>query len=351
MITARELASELDAELSGNELCWDKPLIQVAAIDQAQPGSLTFLASKKFTTQFSQCQATAILTRPDTVTKAPGSAALILVSDPYAAYARVSHRFSKQPLPSHQVDQSAVVAIDAQLGSEVSVGANAVIGAATVIGDGCTIGAGVVLEAGVMIGARTTILANVTVRYDVRLGEDCRVQPGTVIGSDGFGFAPTSGRWHRIAQLGTVVIGDRVDIGANVTIDRGAVGDTVIENDVIIDNLVQIAHNVVLGQATALAGQVGVAGSTNIGAGCTIGGQSGLAGHIEITPGAHFTGQSMVTKSVTEAGAYSSGWPVQPSHEWRRTVVRLRQLDRYEQRLKTLEKALMAGSVEPKSED
>ncbi len=351
MITARLLADRLDAELGGNEQAWDTPLEQLAALDEATTGCLSFLAARQFASHLASSQATAILLKPDLVDKAPASAALIVVADPYLAYARASHCFNREPAPTGQIDASASVAADVVLGDGVSVGPKAVIGPGVVIGDGSVIGAGSVLEAGVQLGRNTRIMANVTLGYAVVLGDDCRVQSGAVIGSDGFGFAADQGQWQRIAQLGTVRIGNRVDIGANVTIARGAIQDTRIEDDVIIDNLVHVAHNVVIGQSTAIAGQVGIAGSTTLGSGCTVGGQAGFAGHIDIADGSHFTGQAMVTKSTTEAGVYSSGWPAQPSREWRRTVARLRQLDQYEQRLKSLEKALTAGPAAPESED
>lgn len=153
----------------------------------------------------------------------------------------------------------------------------------------------------------------------------------------------------KIAQLGRVIIGDRVEIGSNTTIDRGAIADTVIEDGVIIDNLAMVAHNVHIGQGTAMAGQVGIAGSTRIGAGCTLGGQAGVAGHLDIADGSHFTGQAMITKGTSQGGVYSSGWPIQPAHEWRRTVARLRQLDKVEARLKELERQLSTPDTAPGS--
>ncbi|WP_037337929.1 UDP-3-O-(3-hydroxymyristoyl)glucosamine N-acyltransferase [Saccharospirillum impatiens] len=351
MITARQLAEQLDAELGGNEQFWDEPLERVSALDQATSGSLTFLASRQFLAGLSGSQATVIVLRPDVADQAPATAALIMVPDPYLAYARISHRFSREPKPNGLVHVSATVAGDAVVAEGVSIGPGAVIGSGVHIGAGSDIGAGAVLEAGVRVGSNTRIMANVTLCHGVVMGDDCRVQSGTVIGSDGFGFAPDGERWQRIAQVGTVRIGDRVDIGANVSIDRGAISDTRIEDDVIIDNLVQIAHNVVIGRSTALAGQVGIAGSTTLGAGCTVGGQAGFAGHITVASGSHFTGQAMVTKTLTDPGVYSSGWPAQPSREWRRTVARLRQLEQYEQRLKSLEKALATRPAAPESED
>jgi UDP-3-O-[3-hydroxymyristoyl] glucosamine N-acyltransferase len=351
MTTARELAELLAAELGGDEGAWDEPLERVAPLDSSAPGCLTFLSARKYASQLAGSLATAILLKSDFVDRAPATAALIIVSDPYLAYARVSHQFNAAPKPTGCIDRSASIAEDAVVGTGVSVAARAVIGPGVVIGDGCNIGAGAVLEAGVHVGTNTRIMANVTLCHAVVVGNDCRIQPGTVIGSDGFGFAPDQGRWQPIAQLGTVRIGSRVDIGANVSIDRGAIADTVIEDDVIIDNLVHIAHNARIGSSTAIAGQAGIAGSTTLGSGCTVGGQAGFAGHIDVVAGSHFTGQAMVTKSISDPGVYSSGWPVQPSLEWRRTVARLRKLDQYEQRLKSLEKALASRSAAPESED
>lgn len=339
MITARELAQQLEADLAGNETAWDRPLLRLAPLDKAGPDALGFLASNKYRRQLATSAAGAILLKADQCAEAPAGAALIVVDDPYLAYARVSSRFSRQPPATGRVHPSAVVSEHARLGEQVTVEANAVIGDGCDIGDGCRIGPGCVLGDRVRLGRRTQLMANVTLYYDVSLGEDCLVQSGAVIGGDGFGYAPHADGWAKIAQLGGVRIGDRVEIGANTTIDRGAIDDTVIEDDVIIDNLVQIAHNVVVRRGTAMASQVGISGSTEIGRGCTLGGQAGVAGHIRIADGSHFTGQAMVTKGTREGGLYSSGWPIQPSPEWRRTVARLRQLEKLEQRLKALEEA------------
>jgi len=347
MVTARELAQQLAADLAGSEAAWDQSLIKVAPLDKAGPEALSFLASNKYKRQLTTSQAGAILLKADQVEAAPAGAALLIVDDPYLAYARVSNRFSHQPPPSGRIHPSAVVAEDARLGDQVTVEANAVIGAGCEISDGCRIGPGCVLGDRVRLGRGSHLMANVTLYYDVSLGEDCLIQSGAVIGSDGFGYAPHANGWAKIAQVGGVRIGDRVEIGANTTIDRGAIEDTEIEDDVIIDNLVQIAHNVVVRRGAAMASQVGISGSTEIGRNCTLGGQAGFAGHIKIADGSHFTGQAMVTKGTREGGLYSSGWPIQPSREWRRTVARLRQLENMEQRLKALEEA---SASKPSSE-
>lgn len=350
MQTARSLAVLLNARLAGDERQWDQPLQQPAPLDKAQVGQLTFLASAKYKQQLADCAATAILIKEEALSHAPSTAALLLVSDPYRAYALASREFSREPLPVVGVHPSAVVADDVVLGEAVSIGARAVIEAGCRLAPGAVIGAGCYLGEGVVVGERTRLMANVTVHYGVSLGADCRIHSGTVLGGDGFGFAPAAPGWERIAQLGSVVIGNRVDIGSNCTVDRGAIEDTRIDDDVIIDNLVQIGHNVHLGQGVAMVSQAGVAGSTEVGAGCTIGGQTGVNGHIKILPGTHFTGQTMVTKAPAEPGVYSSGWPLQPSMEWRRTVSRLQKLDKFEERLKQLEKKLALSNRQEDSE-
>ncbi|MEX0584952.1 MAG: UDP-3-O-(3-hydroxymyristoyl)glucosamine N-acyltransferase, partial [Natronospirillum sp.] len=192
------------------------------------------------------------------------------------------------------------------------------------------------LGTGVSVGAQTHLRPHVTLYPGTVVGSDCLLHAGVVLGADGFGFAPTGGRWEKIAQLGRVVIGDRVEIGANSTIDRGALEDTVIGDDVIIDNLVQIGHNAELGAGSAMAGQSGLAGSAKVGKRVLVGGQAGIAGHITIADGVHFHGQAMVNKSIAEAGSYASGVPVQPASEWRKLVARLKQLTELNTRVTTL---------------
>jgi len=213
-----------------------------------------------------------------------------------------------------------------------------------VIGEDAVIGEKTVINANVSIGARAKIGANgylhpnVSIYHDVTIGSDCIVHSGAAIGSDGFGFAPSPDGYVKIYQLGTVVIGNRVEIGANTSIDRGALGDTEIHDGVKIDNLVHIAHNCVVGANTALAGQVGMAGTTKIGKGCTFGGQVGIAGHLEIVDDVHVTGKSMVTKKISEPGIYSSGTGFSDNKSWRKNAVRFNQLDELYKRLQRLEK-------------
>lgn len=352
-ITARKIAEHLQASLAGNADAGDTIIDRLAPLDQAGPGDVSFLAADKYLKSLPDCRASALLLKESHLRDAPSTAAVVVVSDPYLAYARISHLFSQEPAPAKAIHSSAIIEPGVQLGEGVSIGAHTLIESGTILGDGSVIGPGSVIGARVRIGAHTVLKANVTVHHDVVIGDQCMIHSGAVIGGDGFGFAPSSAGWVKIAQLGRVIVGNRVEIGSNTTIDRGAIADTVIEDGVIIDNLSMLAHNVRIGRGTAMAAQVGIAGSTRIGAHCILGGQAGFAGHLDIADGSHFTGQAMVTKGTTESGAYSSGWPIQPAREWRRTVARLRQLDKLEARLKALEHRLDSPDIEqtPKKED
>ena len=221
------------------------------------------------------------------------------------------------------------------MGKNVSIGPHAVIESGVKLADNVQIGPG----KDAIVGANTKLWANVTLYHRVVLGQDCLIQSATVIGADGFGYANDKGRWVKIPQLGTVVLGDRVEVGASSTIDRGALDDTIISNGVIIDNQCQIAHNVVIGENTAIAGCTVVAGSTTIGRHCTVGGLVGINGHMEICDNVHITGMSMVTKSINKPGVYSSGMPATENREWRKNGVALRNLSTLNQRVKALEKS------------
>ena len=209
-----------------------------------------------------------------------------------------------------------------------------------VLADNVTIGAGCFIGKEAKIGSNTQLWANVTVYHRVEIGEACLVQSGTVIGADGFGYANSKGEWVKIPQVGSVKIGNRVEIGACTTIDRGALDDTVIEDNVILDNQLQIAHNVHIGYGSALAGGTIIAGSTTIGKYCIIGGATVINGHIEITDGVTITGMGMVMRSISEKGVYSSGIPLQPNKEWRKTAARVHRIDEMNKRLKAVEKKL-----------
>jgi UDP-3-O-[3-hydroxymyristoyl] glucosamine N-acyltransferase len=234
------------------------------------------------------------------------------------------------------------MAQDDSLGEPVSNGANRVIESGVQLADNVNIGAGCFIGQAVKIGESTTLWANITIYHKVEIGHHCLIQANTVVGSDGFGYAPVTGqyKWHKIPQLGSVIIGNHVEVGASTTIDRGALDNTEIRDGVILDNQIQIAHNVVVGENTAIAGCSVIAGSTVIGKNCTIAGLVAVNGHITVADNTVFTGMSMVTKSTTQAGVYSSGMPAVANKEWHKTNARVKRLDSLAKRVKELEKLL-----------
>ncbi|MCA7011300.1 UDP-3-O-(3-hydroxymyristoyl)glucosamine N-acyltransferase [Dickeya dadantii] len=329
------LAQQLDAQLHGDG---DIVITAVASMHSAQAGQITFLSDSRYREQLNSTQASAVvLTEADLPFC---DTAALVVKNPYLAYARMAQLMDTTPAPAQGIAPSAVIAPDARLGDGVSVGANAVIESGVELGNGAIVGAGCFIGKNARIGAGTRLWANVTIYHNVVLGEQCLIQSGAVIGSDGFGYANDRGNWIKIPQLGTVIIGDRVEIGASTTIDRGALDDTIIGNGVIIDNQCQIAHNVVIGDNTAVAGGVIMAGSLKIGRYCMIGGASVINGHMEICDKVTVTGMGMVMRPITEPGVYSSGIPLQPNKVWRKTAALVMNIDEMSKRLKAVERKL-----------
>ncbi|MBA0194107.1 UDP-3-O-(3-hydroxymyristoyl)glucosamine N-acyltransferase [Pectobacterium carotovorum] len=327
------LAQQLDAQLHGDG---DIVITGVASMHSAKTGQITFLSDSRYREQLAETQASVVvLTEADLPYC---QVAALVVKNPYLTYARMAQLLDTTPQPATNIAPSAVIAPDATLGQNVSVGANAVIESGAQLGDGVVIGPGCFIGKDARIGAGTRLWANVTIYHRVELGEHCLIQSGTVIGSDGFGYANDRGNWVKIPQLGTVRIGDRVEIGASTTIDRGALDDTVIGNGVIIDNQCQIAHNVVIGDNTAVAGGVIMAGSLKIGRYCMIGGASVINGHMEICDKVTVTGMGMVMRPITEPGVYSSGIPLQPNKVWRKTAALVMNIDEISKRLKAVER-------------
>ncbi|WP_233966507.1 UDP-3-O-(3-hydroxymyristoyl)glucosamine N-acyltransferase [Pectobacterium polaris] len=327
------LAQQLDAQLHGDG---DIVITGVASMHSAKTGQITFLSDSRYREQLAATQASAVvLTEADLPYC---QVAALVVKNPYLTYARMAQLLDTTPQPATDIAPSAVIAPDATLGQNVSVGANAVIESGAQLGDGVVIGPGCFIGKDARIGDGTRLWANVTIYHRVELGEHCLIQSGTVIGSDGFGYANDRGNWVKIPQLGTVRIGDRVEIGASTTIDRGALDDTVIGNGVIIDNQCQIAHNVVIGDNTAVAGGVIMAGSLKIGRYCMIGGASVINGHMEICDKVTVTGMGMVMRPITEPGVYSSGIPLQPNKVWRKTAALVMNIDEISKRLKAVER-------------
>ncbi|ELA6602102.1 UDP-3-O-(3-hydroxymyristoyl)glucosamine N-acyltransferase [Vibrio alginolyticus] len=334
-LTLAELAT-----ITGGELFGDESLVvsRVAPMDKAQEGDVTFLSNPKYAKHLSECQATVVMVKAEHKDQCVGNA--LVVSDPYVAFARVVQAMDTTPTPADDIAPSAVIAGDVKMGENVTIGANAVIETGVELGDNVSVGAGCFIGKNAKLGNNTKLWANVTIYHEVSLGDYCLVQSGTVIGSDGFGYANDKGEWIKIPQLGSVRIGNRVEIGACTTIDRGALEDTIIEDNVILDNQLQIAHNVQIGYGTVMPGGTIVAGSTKIGKYCQIGGASVLNGHITIADGVAITGMGMVMRSIEEKGLYSSGIPLQTNREWRKTATRVHRIDEMNKRLKAVEKQL-----------
>jgi UDP-3-O-[3-hydroxymyristoyl] glucosamine N-acyltransferase len=266
----------------------------------------------------------------------------IVCSNPYAYFARVSALLNPVAPVELGVHPGATVAGSAVLGARVSIGANAVVGEGVCLGDGVTIGANSYIGDGAVVGNDTRIFPSVTIYHDCRIGAQCIIHAGVVIGADGFGIAPENGVWVKVPQVGRVIVGDNVEIGANTTIDRGAIDDTIIEEGVKLDNLIQIAHNVHVGAHTAIAACTGIAGSTRIGRRCRIGGAVGIAGHLSIADDVEISATTLVTKSINEAGTYSGGYPFEANRMWRRNAAQIRHLDELVKAVRQMEKRLAA---------
>ncbi|WP_303818411.1 UDP-3-O-(3-hydroxymyristoyl)glucosamine N-acyltransferase [Actinobacillus minor] len=331
------LAEHIGGTLRGDT---DLAIQGIAALDKANASQITFISNAKYRENLTACQAGAIIVSQDDVAFCRDDQNLVIVANPYVAYALLAQYMDSTPKAASQIHPSAVISPDAILAENVSVGANAVIEAGVKLAEGVTVGAGCFIGQNSEIGARTQLWANVSVYHNVKIGADCLIQSSAVIGSDGFGYANDKGQWIKIPQTGGVIIGNRVEIGACTCIDRGALDPTVIEDNVIIDNLCQIAHNVHIGYGTAVAGGVIMAGSLKVGRFCQIGGASVLNGHMEICDGAIITGMSMVMKPITEKGIYSSGIPAQTNKEWRKTAALTMNIDKINERLKAVEKKL-----------
>ena len=334
-LTLQQLASVIGAEVVGD----DATLITgVATLASAKPGQIAFLANEKYRSQLDSTQASAVIVAPNV--ELPVGLAALVTKNPYAGFAKVAQQLDTTPRAATGIDASAQIATSAQLGKNVAIGPLTIIAEGAVIADNVQIGAGSYIGPNVKIGANSKLWQQVVIYHDCEIGADCLLHSGVVIGADGFGWANEQGKWVKIPQIGRVIIHDRVDIGANTTVDRGALDDTVISSGCIIDNQCQIAHNVFIDEDTAIAGCTVLAGSCRIGKRCLIGGATAINGHIEICDDVQISGFSMVIKAITEPGVYASGIPAAPHREWRRNGARYRQLDDLFQRVKQLEKKL-----------
>ena len=332
--TLAELAEHVGGSLASGHDCI---VSGVATLQSAGQGDISFLANAHYKKFLETSKATAIILSEQDSEYCPTHA--IICANPYLAYARIAtllHPYGTQQYGQHA---TAVIAEDAEVDVTASIGAHCVVESGARIGARVYIAHGSVIGRDVAIGDDSRIMANVTVYNGCRFGQRCLIHSGAIVGADGFGIAPSSEGWVKVPQLGRVIVGDDVEVGANTTIDRGALEDTVIGNGVKLDNQIQIAHNVKIGDHTVAAACSGIAGSTSIGSNCVIAGGVGIAGHLTIVDGVTITAMSLVTKSITEAGVYSSGWGAQPQSTWQRQVAGLRRLPNLIRRLRGLGKS------------
>lgn len=333
--TLAELAELLSARVQGDEKI---EIAGIASLQTAKAGEISFLDNSRYRKFLSQTQASAVILSADMASKCPCPA--LIVGDPYLAYAKTAALFEEKPLSQAGIHPRAVVGERCDIDPGASIGANVVIGNDVKIGKNTVIQAGCVINDRVQIGDNCWFWPNVTIYHATQIGSGTIIHSGAVIGSDGFGFAFHQGKWHKIPQIGRVVIGNDVEIGANTTIDRGALTDTVIGNGVKMDNHIQIGHNVQIGDHTVIAASTGISGSTKIGKYCRIAGMAGFAGHIEIADQVVVTAMSSVAQSITEPGIYSSGIPASPFKAWKKNIARFQQLDNFARRLISVERAL-----------
>jgi UDP-3-O-[3-hydroxymyristoyl] glucosamine N-acyltransferase len=337
-----DLAKRLGIGLDGDG---SAVVSQVATLADAGADSLCFFGDKRYLDDLRATRAGAVILAERDRASCPVAA--LVSPNPYLSYARAARLIHPPALVVGGVDPSAVVAAGARVDASAWVGPTAVIEDGAEIGPRAFVGPGCIVGAGCVVGPDCRLVARVTLCEGTRLGERVLIHPGAVIGREGFGFARDGDRWERIPQLGGVRLGNDVEIGANTTVDRGALGDTVIEDGAKLDNLIQIGHNCLIGENTAMAACSGISGSTRIGRNCTVAGAVGMAGHLTIADGVHFTGMAMVTRSCTEPGVYSSGIPAAPNADWRRNVARFRHLDEMARRLKRLEERLEREHTQP----
>lgn len=307
-----------------------KTVSAIAPLATATVNEITFLANPKYQQALKQTQALAVLVSPNQLEHVPTHSLPIVVKNPYLAYAIISELFAYQPKILASIHPTAIVADTAKLGQNVYIGAYCVIGQGVSIGDNSRLDSHVIIEDFAKIGKHCQLKSHVFIGHHCQLGDVVTLHSHASIGNAGFGFAPkgmpdTAG-WQPIYQLGNVMIGNHVRIGSQTCVDRGALGDTMIGNHVIIDNLVQIAHNVQIGDGTAIAACTGIAGSSKVGKRCVLAGGVGVVGHIEIGDDVTITGMTMVTKSISQAGSYSSGTPMMPTPLWKKAAIHFKNL-------------------------
>jgi UDP-3-O-[3-hydroxymyristoyl] glucosamine N-acyltransferase len=336
-VALRDITGQLGGELIGDAAL---RIDRIASLESATPSAISFLANPRLAPQLATSKAGCVIVAPAFRDAARSRGAAIVTPDPYLYHARLTQwwRARTQPPAAAGVHASAVVDAAARVAATASVGPLAVIEAGAVIGDGAVIGAHCTVGRDAHIGEGSRLAARVTIGERCRVGARCLLHSGAVIGADGFGFAPSEGRWEKIEQFGAVRIGDDCEIGANTCIDRGALDDTVLEDGVKLDNLIQIGHNVHIGAHTAMAGCVGVAGSTRIGAHCTVGGAGMILGHLTLADHVHISAASVVMRSISRPGQYTGIFPIDDNAAWEKNAATVRQLHTLRERLRALEK-------------
>ncbi len=326
-VTLGELAVRFGLKLEGEP---GLKVDSVATLSNARSGSLSFLANTRYRRQLTGTQATAVVLTDADAAHCPVAA--LIDPNPYLAYARIADLLYPKTPVEPCIHPSAVIAAGARVATSASIGPLCIIEEEAEIGARAQIGGGCIVERGARVGADSHLVSRVNLYAGVSVGQRCILHVGVVVGADGFGFATDAGTWAKVPQVGSVRIGDDVEIGANTTIDRGAIDDTVVENGVKLDNQIQIGHNVIVGEHTAIAACTGISGSTVIGKRCLIGGMVGFAGHLNIADDVSVTGCSLVSASIHSAGTYSSGMPTVEARLWRRMVAHLRRLADKERR-------------------
>jgi UDP-3-O-[3-hydroxymyristoyl] glucosamine N-acyltransferase len=346
-VTLGELAVRFGCELRGDPAA---TVDSVAALSQAGPRAVSFLANPKYLEQLAVTRAGVVILDAKSAGNSPVPS--LIVANPHATYARVASLLYPEPPLNPGRHSTASVAASAVVDSTAEIAAQVVVGEGVRIGARCFIGPGCVIERGAVLADDVRLTARVHVGHDVKLGRRCIVQPGAVIGGDGFGYANDKSQWIKVPQIGAVTVGDDVEIGANTTIDRGAIEDTVIEEGVKIDNLIMIAHNCRIGAHSALAAQSAIAGSSVLGKRCILGGRVGLTGHITLCDDVVVLGTSFISHSISKPGVYSSALPSEEASTWRRIVGRIKRLDSMAKRLRNVEKHVgLAAKDKDSSED
>jgi UDP-3-O-[3-hydroxymyristoyl] glucosamine N-acyltransferase len=328
----KEIAQHIGGEVKGDP---EHKIIGMATLASAQSQHLSFLSNSKYTSELANTKAGAVILTADQAQQFEGNA--IVHANPYVGFALAAQLLDSTPTQQAEISDKANIDASVKLGKGVAIAAGATVCKNAIIGDNVSIGAGTFVGVDCQLGDGCTLRANVTIYHGVKLGKNVSIHSGAVIGADGFGYANDKGRWLKIPQTGSVRIGDDTEVGANSCIDRGALDDTIIGNNCIVDNMVQIGHNCVIGDHSCICGTTGISGSVTIGKHVIIAGGVGINGHITICDNVQVTGFSMITKNITQAGVYSSGIPAVPTRDWQKNTVQLRGIDKLYARVKALE--------------